>query len=1254
MDTSRLERFAKYARRYLMEQVGNKLQQVLAPDSDARRYYPKQVQAIEEEIQRTSSLTPNTQHLTPKTYHLSPLAEQVAYTWFNRFCALRYMDVNGYNKVNVISPLPGHFQPEILEEAKAGHIDETLVQAKYRTLVFDLLSGKETHPDPQSEAYRILIRSVCNYYADTMPFLFERIDDWTELLMPDDLLSGNSILAYTREAMVPGVCKDVEVIGWLYQYYIAEKKTEVQDGVKKGKKVQSKDIPAVTQLFTPHWIVKYMVQNSLGRFWLQNHPNSRLIDTMEYYVKPESDSNSKRSNGLIEISSPEEIKFCDPCCGSGHVLTYTFDLLFEIYSEEGYAPSEIPRNIIEKNLHGIEIDERAAELSALALTMKAREKDKLWFSRKIEPHICCLENIRFSKDEIDPYLDRCGRDIFTLNFERMLTQFEHADTYGSLIVPYEQDIEGIRELLNAKDFSGDVFLAPTHKKVLKLIDQADYLSTKYQVVVTNPPYLGTSGFGKEKEDWFKSNYANSRSDFFAMFMERCLSLSVQQGYMAMINMQSWMFLSSYEKLRKHLVKNYELVTMAHLGPRAFDSIGGEVVSTTSFVLQNTQPDSIQGSYFRLIDGRSEEEKSNMFLEATANPDCGWLFRCKTSEFTKIPGAPIAYWVSDKVLDLFQKAVIGESYEVGSGLSTSDNDRFLRFHWEVSKFDICRNSSANHTQTPEKWFRLHKGGEFRKWYGNSEHVVFWQNDGERIKHWVENNPNDPHTTHWSRRIFNTELYFKKGIVWSTISSGSISFRYSNDNAMISNASGGIFGFTDDSDLLSMISGLNTKLWRVIFLILNPTLNYSAGIIQKAPKPIDVPPTDACEMVQLAMLDWDSYETSWDFQQLPLLGVRCQGLGVRECYAKLRKQWIDSTLKMQELEEEINRIFIEAYGLQDELRPEVPLKEITLTCNPYYRYGVEEVLGVSGQGLGVSKLGVRGGESGEAALGPNTQNLKPKKEFLINADLEKRLLSDTMKELISYAVGCMFGRYSLDKPGLILANQGEGLEDYLEQVLGVSELGVRGDDNGEAALKPNTKNLKPSFRPDKDNVIPILEREWFDDDIVNRFHTFIKVAFGADHFSQNLSFIEEAIGKDIRTYFIKDFYNDHVKMYKKRPIYWLFSSPKGSFNALVYMHRYTPDTASIVLSDYLREYVFKLKNKAAELSKIEEGGDSSQKEKIKARKEIDKIEQIISELEYWERDALYPTATQKISIDLDDGVKVNYAKFSKVLKRIPGLE
>jgi len=1227
MDTTRLERFAKYARRYLMEQVGSKLQQVLAPDSDARRYYPKQIQAIEEEIQRTSSLTPNTQHLTPKTYHLSPLAEQVAYTWFNRFCALRFMDVNGYNKVNVISPLPGHFQPEILEEAKAGHIDETLVHEKYRTQVFDLLSGKETHPDPQSEAYRILIRSVCNYYADTMPFLFERIDDWTELMMPDDLLSGNSILAYTREAMVPGVCKDVEVIGWLYQYYIAEKKSEVQEGVKKGKKVQSKDIPAVTQLFTPHWIVKYMVQNSLGRLWLDTHPNSALKAKMEYFVAQDADPAKhdipQDRHPALQIKSPEEIKFCDPCCGSGHVLTYAFDLLYEIYSEEGYSPTEIPRLIIEKNLYGIEIDERAAELSALALTMKAREKDKLWFSRKIEPHICCLKNIILSKDEIESYLDRCGRDLFAMNFERMLTQFEHADTYGSLIVPHEQDIESIRELLNAKDFSGDVFLAPTHKKVLKLMNQADYLSTKYQVVVTNPPYMG-KGMSDQLSTYLSDNYKDVKSDLFAAFVFRCSVLAMENALIGIMSPNVWMYLSSYEKLRKWMITNKSLTNLVELPLSGFT---GATVQICAYNFINYPNKDQYGAFVRLVGCKgADAEMAVLTKQAIVDNECGWFYRSKSSNFTKIPGAPIAYWASSSMFEIYANSIIMDDIAHSmQGMITGNNDKYLRLWYEVSMINLAigfRDIEDIDTSAAY-WIPYNKGGGLRKWYGNNEYLLNWSNKGNDLVR---------------SRTMNAQYYLKPCITWTFVSSVYFASRFCPPGFLWDVAGSSLFPDKDE-DLKLLTALMCSKSTKVILDILNPTINYQVENIISLPihnslnkESIKKEITDlASVLVVLAESDWDSFETSWDFQQLPLLGVRCQGLGVREAYAKLREHWMISTLRMQELEEENNRIFLEAYGLQDELSPEVPLKEITLTCNPYYRYGVNPEV------LGFSELGVR--------------------EFPINEELEIRLLADTMKELLSYSVGCMFGRYSLDKPGLILANQGEGLDDYVVKVLGVSELGVRGEVlcvRGSADLKPNPYKLTPSFLPDKDNVIPILEGEWFDDDIVNRFHTFIKVAFGADHFSQNLSFIEEAIGKDIRTYFIKDFYNDHVKMYKKRPIYWLFSSPKGSFNALVYMHRYTPDTASIVLSDYLREYVFKLKNKATELSKKKDSEDVTQKEKILAGKELDKIEQIISELEYWERDALYPTATQKISIDLDDGVKVNYAKFSKVLKRIPGLE
>ncbi len=1225
---TRLKRFAQDARRYLIDQVNTKLSEVLAPDSDAATYEKtkplynallKEVLGVRDGESGEAALKPKTSHLTPNTYNLTPIAERVAYTWFNRLTALRYMDLKHFNPVGIISPQSGDTLPQILAEAKLGMIDSSLIDPSDRDRALGLLSGTIASTyhkgDAQSEAYRILLLSACNHIGKSLPFLFKPIKDWMELLLPDDLLGEHGILAMIREVMTEDACQDVEVIGWLYQYYISEKKDEVFANVKKGKKVQSAEIPAVTQLFTPHWIVKYMVQNSLGRLWLDSHPQSSLKAKMEYYVaqdaNPAEPVISQDQNPALQVKSPEEIKFCDPCCGSGHILTYAFELLHEIYSEEGYDPIDIPRLIISKNLYGIEIDERASELAAFALSMKAREKDRQWFSRAIDPNICGLENISFTNDEIEPYLDKCGRDIFTLNFERMLSQFEHADTYGSLIVPHEQDIEGIRELLNAKDFSGDVFLAPTHNKVLKLIEQADYLSTKYQVVVTNPPYLGTSGFGKGKEDWFKSNYPNSRTDFFAMFMERCLSLSVKQGYIAMINMQSWMFLSSYEKLRKHLAKNYEFVTMAHLGPRAFDSIGGEVVSTTSFVMQNKAPGSQPGAYFRLLEGRSEDEKSKLYLQAIANPDCGWFFRCKTSEFNKIPGAPIAFWVTESVLSLYSNEPLVNSVVFKEGITTANNDLFLRQWYEIDKEKTAfqgQDISSN-----IYWVPYNKGGSFRKWYGNRDFIINWCDNGGLIKKYPGSS------------LRNLSFQRKFGGTFSALSSSKFSARFSGYGFAFD--SKGTMFFSEDIEIV--IAYLNSNLFSHLVAVSCPTLDFRFGVIEKLPY-LKSNKTDIKDLIKLSTIDWDSYETSWDFQHLPLLGVRCQGLGVRECYVKLREQWIEDTLKMQELEEENNRIFIEAYGLEDEIKPEVPLREITLTCNPYYRYGVNPEV------LGVRALGVR--------------------EFPLNAELEKRLLADTMKELISYAVGCMFGRYSLDKPGLILANQGEGLDDYVVKVLGVSGLGVRGQGlgvrdsgSGEAALKPNTQNLKPSFMPDKDNVIPILEGEWFVDDIVSRFTEFLKVAFGTEKYSENISFIEEALGKDLRVYFLKDFYNDHVKRYKKRPIYWLFSSPKGSFNALIYMHRYTPDTVSILLNGYLREYIHKLRAKVTQLEHQLGSGSLSEREKMLTRKEIERLKDVIIELEAWESKVILPLAEKRLEIDLDDGVKVNYAKFGEALKR-----
>jgi hypothetical protein len=596
MDTSKLKKFAQHARRQLREQVGARMDLVLDAGSAARRENLPAVKELEKQL---------------KTSSRDQLLEKVAYTWFNRFCALRFMDLNGYTRIRVVSPADeGQFQPEILAEAKAGHIDPDRVPEAIRQRVQALLGGHATSHDPQQEAYRLLVVAECNRFHQAMPYLFERIADYTELLMPDDLLSGNAILAYTREAMTPDACKDVEVIGWLYQFYISEKKDQVFEGLKKNQKISPENIPAATQLFTPHWIVRYLVDNSLGRLWMLNHSDSSLIEQMAYYIKPE-----QPETDYLRIAKPEDIKICDPACGSGHMLTYAFDLLYAIYEEVGTDASEIPEKILTHNLYGIELDERAGELAAFALTMKARAKQRRFFNKAIKPNICVLENVSFETQELNDYIAEVGRDLFTLSLRETLMQFAEADNFGSLIRPALTQVQDVLPLLEAKKIDGNLFLANTHDKVLKVLRMADYLSPRYQVVVANPPYMGGKGMNGRLGAWAKENYPSSKSDLFAMFIERNLDLAVSAGVVAMITMQSWMFLSSFEALRTRILGKHTIVSMAHLGARAFDSIGGEVVSTTAFVLENRHRPEYRGAYVRLVDGNSEAEKAAMLEEA---------------------------------------------------------------------------------------------------------------------------------------------------------------------------------------------------------------------------------------------------------------------------------------------------------------------------------------------------------------------------------------------------------------------------------------------------------------------------------------------------------------------------------------------------------------------------------------------------------------------------------------------------------------
>lgn len=591
MDTSKFKKFAQFARRTLREQISAKLALVRASGSAARREHPESVNRLEEAIKQTGE---------------EQVIERVAYTWFNRFCALRFMDVNRYTRIGVVSPAEGQFQPEILAEAKMGHIDEDMVPPKTRQQIADLLAGQAPSHDPQGEAYRLLVVAACNAWHQSMPFLFERIDDYTELLMPDDLLSGSAILAYTREAMTPDACADVEVIGWLYQFYISEKKDTVFEGLKKNQKITPENIPAATQLFTPHWIVRYLVDNALGRLWLLNRPHSRLAEQMEYYIPPE-----QAETDFLRIKGPEDIKVCDPACGSGHMLTYAFDLLYAMYEEEGYDPAEIPEKILTHNLYGIELDERAGELAAFALTMKARARQRRFFNKRVKPNICVVEKVSFSREELDEYMSAVGRDLFTHGLRETLQQFSEADNFGSLIVPKVANVADVLATLEAKDMAGNLFLADTHQRVLRVLRMADYLSPRYAVVVANPPYMGGKGMNPRLSAWLKENYEPVKSDLFSAFVVRNIELALPKGQLGFMTPFVWMFISSYEKLRTFLIDQKTITSLIQLEYSGFD---GATVPICTFTVENAHKPNYRGGYVRLSDFRGADQQGPRALE----------------------------------------------------------------------------------------------------------------------------------------------------------------------------------------------------------------------------------------------------------------------------------------------------------------------------------------------------------------------------------------------------------------------------------------------------------------------------------------------------------------------------------------------------------------------------------------------------------------------------------------------------------------
>lgn len=1154
MNTNALKKFAQEARRKLIEQVSSKLEYVLNTDSPELREKADQVRKLRETINMSSK---------------EEVIDKVTYTWFNRFIALRFMDANEYQPIGirVLTPKDGYTLPELLDEAKQGHIPAELSVKNQH--IFDLLHGKTPSANAQDEAYKELLIGACNHLNKVFPFLFERINDYTELLLPDDLTSELSIVQDIRDGMTVEDCSEVEIIGWLYQFYISEKK----DAVFASKTaVKKEDIPAATQLFTPRWIVEYMVQNTVGKLWLQNKPNSKLREHMPYFIE----SPSVTADDYLKINSVEEITLLDQACGSGHILVYGFELLAKIYEEEGYNPSDIPQLIIEKNLFGFEIDERASQLASLALMMKARSYNRRFFRKEVEPNILCYKDLPLTNEEINeaftqigfPLSDKLNHDLLTM---------QQATNFGSLIIPHTSkiEIEKAFEIIRYKVNTSDAFLSYKLEKLKIALEQLLLLSNKYHCIADNPPYMGGGNMDKVLGDFVKKNYPDSKADLMACFIEAGLHMLQPKGFLGMINQETWMFKTTYENLRAKLVKTSSIDSMLHLGTRVFKELSGDVVRSTSFVIINSNTQN-KGIYYKLIDYKSSDLKK----EAVLNKDClKYLFDKNLTQ--NITENNWAYWLTDNGVKIINESKpLNSLSEPKKGITTGKDDYFLKLWFEISNDKIKLNQKPEEILN-DKWFPVNKGGGYRKWYGLLEYVIMWENNGYQIKNFKDKEGK------LRSRPQNLSYNFLEGVTWTSVSSSGITCRYSDAGMLMTDNGATIFKSPNHHITLGL---LNSNVGEYFLTVLTPGFKYDVGVINKFPTHKNLFNQEnhklsqlSIQNVEISSSEWNSKEISWDFLQNELIRIKAQDL--EETYDLYQYYWKNKFIELHKNEEELNSQFIEIYGLQEELRPDVPLEDITILK--------EETVIQNGQ--------------------------------LVFKETE------VFAQFMSYAVGCMFGRYSLDKEGLILANQGETLEDYLTKVGKLeSEL---------------------SFVPDGDNIIPVLDDEWFEDDIVGRFYAFLKASFGTANFDKNLAFVEECLGVAVRKYFVKDFYNDHIKRYKKRPIYWMFSSPKGSFNVLIYMHRYSTDTLNNILNDYLIEYREKLNTHSEHLDHLIVSGSST--EQTKASKEKDKLKLVLLELKEYEREILYPLATQRINIDLDEGVLVSYNKFGSAIKEVKGL-
>ncbi|WP_338999292.1 BREX-1 system adenine-specific DNA-methyltransferase PglX [Fusobacterium animalis] len=1243
MNKSSLKIFAIEARKELMEKMRTRLE-ILGINKNGI----EKAKVIGKEVEVKGALYPKESYDSLirkyKQIGYEELIEESAYTWFNRLTALAFMEVNGYIEEKMI------FNNGIKNEPAI--IDNYYEFEFFKNLDSDL--QKELHnlrdentPNSIEKLYSILMEEKCEDLSNIMPFMFKKKGTYSDILFPTGLLMENSLLVKLREEI--GEEAPIELIGWLYQFYNSEKKDQVFEALKKNTKIAKENIPAATQLFTPDWIVKYMVENSLGKIALESTGiNESLKNNWKYYIDSELDKNSEK----IKI---EDIKILDPAMGSGHILVYAFDLLFEMYENLGWSTKESVLSILKNNIYGLEIDERAGQLASFALMMKAREKfSRLFSALKREEDFKLNTLIIEESNSLSERIKNRIKDNNLNNLNEIIQEFEDAKEYGSILKLesidkelLEREFNLLKESFNNNEqetliFNEDEIIIDINEElelIGNLIKQHITLVNQYETVVTNPPYMGGKGFSPKLKTYVEKNYKDSKSDLFAIFIERCNEFTKKDCYTSMITMPSWLFLSSFESTRSYIISNLKIQSLLHMGRGIFGIDFGSV----AFTLKKELPNKEKGSYYRLhkrnfqhiyyndiekiflnskedfnykynFDLYRDDEGVNIIPNFSIENGQQIKFQAKQKDFEKIPGSPIAYWVSDKVREIFEKnQKLGEVGEAKVGLQTGDNNKFLRLWNEVNynKIGYNMSNSEEALESKKKWFPYNKGGEFRKWYGNQEYLVNWENDGYEIKNFYDGKGK------LRSRPQNTEYYFKESISWGLITSAGSSFRYFPKGFIYDIT--GMSYFNNSKDFISLIGGLNTKITKNLLEILNSTLALQIGDFIKLPN-LKIEDERIKILTQqnidMSKEEWDSRETSWDFKKLSLIDSK----DLKTAYENYCNHWRDNFVQLHKNEEELNRLFIEIYDLQDEMDEKVAFDDITILKKEAKIVQIDNSI-------------------------PKEFSTEAEK-YLYNRGVSLEFNKDELvKQFLSYAVACIMGRYSINKSGLIMTNS----DDILE--LSENKFIVKGTD-GEIR-----QEIESKFLPDEFGIIPITDEKDFSNDIVEKVKEFIKFVYGEENLKDNLNFIAEALGnKDnnsaeeiIRAYFIKDFYSDHLQRYQKRPIYWLMNSgKKNAFSCLFYMHRYEPLTVARVRADYLIPYQEMLENKRKFIERQLSDDDISAKEKKNIEKQLKELDTLLKELREYANEVKH-IAEQKIPLDLDDGVNVNYEKLGAILKK-----